>query len=50
MQSGPQTEPFLRADLVGKFPHIRHLPAPKDAKLKLSQEARDSLLAVMALR
>lgn len=50
LESEPQTGPFLRAELVGKFPHIRHLPAPKGAKLKISLEAREHLLADMMLR
>ena len=44
-----KTEEFSRADLVGKFPHIRHQPAPK-AKLLLSEEVRCQIVARMKLR
>lgn len=44
-----KTEEFSRADLVGKFPHIRHQPAPK-AKLLLSEEVRRQIVARMKLR
>lgn len=46
---GKKTEEFSRADLVGKFPHIRHQPAPR-AKLLLSEEVRCQIVARMKLR
>lgn len=39
---------FRRAELVGKFPNIRHLPAPV-ALHKLTEDDRRRLLAAMAL-
>jgi hypothetical protein len=39
----------LRSQLVGKFPEIQHQPAPKDARLLLSEEDRNNLLAGMVL-
>ncbi len=40
---------FSRSELVGKFPHIKHQPAPK-AKLLLSEEVHNQLIARMKLR
>jgi hypothetical protein len=37
-----------RADLVGKYPHIQHWPAPKGPGL-LSQEQHHAMLAAMRL-
>lgn len=37
-----------RSNVVGKYPEVHHLPAPK-AKLKLDEETRKSLLASMVL-
>jgi hypothetical protein len=42
-------EEFTRAELVGKFPHIKHQPAPK-AKFLLSEEVRYEIVARMKLR
>ena len=39
---------YLRAELVGKFPNIKHQPAPK-ARCKLSEETRNQLLSRMEL-
>ncbi len=54
LQQTPQdgrsgSDPFPRSKLVGKFPHIRHQPAPKGARLMLSDEDRARLLAMMVL-
>jgi hypothetical protein len=48
---GKTTSPsqrFRRSELVGKFPHIRHQPAPK-ARRKLTDEQLDLLVAAMRL-
>ena len=37
-----------RSNVVGKYPKVRHLPAP-ETKLKLDDETRKSLLASMVL-
>lgn len=37
-----------RSNVVGKYPEVHHLPAPK-TKLKLDDETRKSLLASMVL-
>lgn len=39
---------FRRAQLVGKFPHIRHLAAPKAVR-RLDSEERGRILAAMLL-
>lgn len=39
---------FKRADLVGKFPHIKHLPAPKAVR-RLDHTERELILAAMLL-
>ena len=47
---GKKTDAFSRAELVGKFPHIRHQPAPKAAKYLLSEEVRSQIVSRMKLR
>lgn len=44
-----QAVDLSRANLVGKFPHIQHQPAPK-ARYLLSEEARTQLVARMVLK
>lgn len=39
---------YSRAELVGKFPNIKHQPAPK-ARCRLSEETRNQLLSRMLL-
>jgi len=41
---------FSRQELVGKFPQIRHQPAPKASKYMLTAEQRDAIVAQMILR
>lgn len=38
-----------RKSLVGKFPDIKHQPAPKKAHYQLSDEERKNILAQMVL-
>jgi hypothetical protein len=45
-----KTDAFSRAELVGKFPHISHQPAPKAAKYLLSDEVRSQIVSRMKLR
>lgn len=40
---------FSRARLVGKFPEIKHQPAPKAARYRLSEEVRDQMVKRMVL-
>jgi hypothetical protein len=40
---------FSRAKLVGKFPHIRHQPAPK-AVYKLDEDVRTAMVDRMMLK
>jgi hypothetical protein len=40
---------FSRARLVGKFPEIKHQPAPKAARYRLSEEVRDQMVRRMVL-
>lgn len=44
----PRTPKFSRAALVGKFPEIRHQPAP-EARCLLSEEIRDAIVSRMKL-
>lgn len=39
-----------RQELVGKFPHVRHQPAPRATKYMLTAEQRDVIVAQMLLR
>lgn len=45
-----QTPVFSRAELVGKFPEIKHQPAPKATRYRLSEEVRNQLVRRMALK
>jgi len=47
--SGKHHGVFLRSQLVGKFPEIKHQPAPKEARHVLSEEDRKNLVARMVL-
>lgn len=40
---------FSRLELVGKFPHIRHQPAPRANRYMLTADQRDALVARMLL-
>ncbi len=41
---------FSRQELVGRFPHIRHQPAPRATNYMLTAEQRDAIVAQMLLR
>jgi len=43
-----QAPTFSRAELVGKFPEIKHQPAPV-ARYRLSEQVRDQLVSRMRL-
>lgn len=40
---------LTRKSLVGKFPDVKHQPAPKKAHYQLSDEERKKILAQMVL-
>lgn len=46
-QTSEQT--FSRHELVGKFPHIRHQPAPRAKRYMLTEDQRNALVAKMLL-
>jgi len=49
--SSPQkARPKLaRKDLVGKFPHIEHQPAPEASHYRLTEELRSEMVSRMKL-
>jgi len=49
LQKRLQAVDLSRANLVGKFPHIQHQPAP-EARCRLSEAVRTEMVERMALK